>query len=124
MIYNKYSNYFTVLALILAAIIVPASAAEFSYKSVLSNYPNPFDSRKTYTNIVLGTPEFTSALLNIRIYDIFGNPVREFASFGPALLKWDGKDETGNFVSKGGYLCVVSTSEGKIVALRKIGVIH
>ena len=97
----------------------------------LSNYPNPFNSRTENTSIVYQLPQ--DLPVRVRIYDLFGFQVREY-NFGPGdmggrggqnTIAWDGTDETGEKVAKGGYICQV-TAEGSLAArgVRKIGVIH
>lgn len=97
----------------------------------LVNYPNPFDSRKEETTISYQIPR--DASVRIKIVDLFGYPVKEFnfsqgemgARSGENNVRWDGTDETGQKVAKGGYICQVIL-EGDQVAtgVRKIGVIH
>ena len=97
----------------------------------LVNYPNPFDSRREETFISYALPQ--DLPVRVGIYDLFGYQVREFhfsagepgARAGENQVRWDGTDQTGEKVSKGGYLCQV-TVEGDQAArgIRKIGVIH
>src|SRR6185436_6471066 len=62
----------------------------------LSNYPNPFDSRRENTAIVYQLPEDTP--VHVRIYDLFGFQVREYAfaagemggRSGQNTIAWDG----------------------------------
>ncbi len=99
--------------------------------SAVSNYPNPFDSRKEKTIITYllnGDSE-----VNIKIYDLFGYKVTEMSYgaggpggvFGVNNVEWDGTDATGNKVSKGGYVAIIQAKGDKVVSVkRKIGVIH
>lgn len=97
----------------------------------LTNYPNPFDSRREGTWIAYQIPQ--DLPVRVGIYDLFGYKVREFrfmpgeegARAGANRIRWDGTDETGRKVSKGGYVCQVVV-EGDLQArgVRKIGVIH
>ena len=97
----------------------------------LINYPNPFDSRKEETFIAYSIPQ--DLPVRVKIYDLFGNPVREFnfsageigGRLGENIVRWDGTDGSGQKVSMGGYICQV-TVEGDQLArgVRKIGVIH
>lgn len=97
----------------------------------LSNYPNPFDSRKEET--VITYQLLSDQPVRIRIVDLFGYVVKEFhfspgsngARSGENMVRWDGRDESGQKVSKGGYICQVSVEgERPSSGIRKIGVIH
>lgn len=97
----------------------------------LSNYPNPFDSRKEETVITYQLAYEQS--VRIRIVDFFGYPVKEFyfsagetgARMGENIVRWDGTDESGQKVSKGGYICEVSVEGDRPSrGIRKIGVSH
>ena len=106
------------------------------------SYPNPVDTRKPGEE---GKAHITYRLgvggpVTITIYDLFGYKVREWhftanetfegnsvSQMGYNLLKWDGTNEMGDKVSKGGYICQIifeSPAKGKIKAIIKIGVIH
>jgi len=69
------------------------------------NYPNPFNP-ETYFNISIPNVQDIGEL-TINIYDIIGKKVKtlfEGKLFpGVHLLKWDGKDDSGKFVSGGTY---------------------
>jgi hypothetical protein len=100
------------------------------------NYPNPFDPRKggldgkTAITYVLSD----NAEVTITLYDLLGYVVKEFAFSsgaeggrpGPNAVTWDGRNDLGSFVSKGGYIARIkaSNSKGSKVIIRKIGVIH
>ena len=98
----------------------------------LVNYPNPFDSRKEYTNIYykLEAP----ADVRIEIYDLLGYKVSEKyyargvqgAEQGTNRIIWDGKNDDGRKVAKGGYICRVYAEydDAYAYAVHKIGVIH
>ncbi|MBI4376494.1 MAG: hypothetical protein HY549_08595, partial [Elusimicrobia bacterium] len=102
----------------------------------VSNYPNPFDSRKggpagrTVITYVLGA----DSDVNITIYDLLGYVVKNFSfspgadggRAGPNYVTWDGKNGSGTFVSKGGYIARIKVKApgGSSTAIRKIGVIH
>ena len=97
----------------------------------LTNYPNPFNSRVEETFISYRLPE--DLPVRIRIYDLFGFQVRDFnfspgdtgARTGENNIRWDGTDESGQKVAKGGYLCQVTVQGDRPVrGVRKIGVIH
>lgn len=100
------------------------------------NAPNPFDSRKPgyegQTQISYTLKD--DARVHVKLYDLFGFRVRrwDFAAgengghAGSNYFFWDGTNETGQKVSKGGYLAQIEIeTSGTIVAvIRKIGVIH
>jgi hypothetical protein len=102
----------------------------------VSNYPNPFDSRKggpegrTVITYTLGV----SADVEIVIYDLLGYVVKSF-NFSPGepggrqganFVEWDGHNGMGQAVAKGGYIAriKVGSSLGTATLIRKIGVIH
>jgi len=104
--------------------------------SDLTNAPNPFDSRRSG---LAGETQISYQLLkdaevSIALYDLLGHRVRGWdftagASGGRQGLNafvWDGTNEAGQKVSKGGYLAeiVIETPETTVTAVRKIGVIH
>ena len=97
----------------------------------LTNYPNPFNSRIEETFISYRLPQ--DLPVRIRIYDLFGFLVREFnlspgdmgARLGENKVRWDGTDESGQKVAKGGYVCQVTVEGDQPArAVRKIGVVH
>jgi len=118
---------------------VSATVATSQIKSVISkvsNYPNPFDTRK-------GGPQGKTVIVynlgadsdvTITIYDLLGYVVRTFkfnpgemgGRLGPNFVDWDGKNGMGRLVSKGGYIAriKVGSSLGTETVIRKIGVIH
>jgi hypothetical protein len=102
----------------------------------VSNYPNPFDTRKggpggqtTITYTLNGDSDVT-----ITIYDLLGYAVKtlsytagaEGGMAGPNFVKWDGRNGSGNLVSKGGYVAriKVKSPNGSSEVIRKIGVVH
>ena len=97
----------------------------------LANYPNPFDSRREDTTITYQLPQ--DLPVKVAIYDLFGYEVKEFhfypgemgARRGANDVAWDGTDQTGGKVAKGGYVCRVTVEGDQPAAgVRKIGVIH
>lgn len=122
--FNKGFTHYLFSVISIAAVISVASAhAEYFNGIILSNYPNPFDSRKTTTNILVTKSNQTAVAVTVKIYDLFGNLVKQMESSDGSIV-WDGRDNNGRYVAKGGYICVVSTDDGRMIALRKIGVIH
>ena len=119
----------TIEALILlGAVTVYSVFAEPEVYRILTNYPNPFDSRQESTTILyaLGTDSSVKA----KIYDLFGNLVRDYQekdeTAGVKRIIWDGTDDEGSKVAKGGYICAVEikNSSSKVLATRKIGIVH
>jgi len=97
----------------------------------LSNYPNPFDSRQGITTITYFLNKDVG--MSIKIYDPFGQKVweRGFASGtnggqkGANTIVWDGRNDNGRKVGKGGYIGVFVPEGLQPSPLRRmIGVIH
>ncbi len=104
--------------------------------SAVSNYPNPFDSRKggnagkTFVTYTLNA----DSDVTITIYDALGYLVKtiscppgaEGGKTGSNFVPWDGRNDAGAFVSKGGYTARIRVKSpgGTATAIRKIGVIH
>jgi hypothetical protein len=113
----------------------------------VSNYPNPLDLRKadeTYITYVLNQ----DAEVTITLYDLLGYKVYEWrcspgevwsgtgkpwidgkgkgGAAGVNVVIWKGKNEAGDYVSKGGYIAQikVKSDKGIVTAIRKIGVIR
>jgi hypothetical protein len=72
------------------------------------NYPNPFNK---VTTIEYQLPENSEAI--VEIYNTFGRIVKtlvkEKQTAGYYSVLWDTRDETGNIVSNGIYLCILRT---------------
>ena len=116
-----------------------ASAGTGITKTILtgvSNYPNPFDSRKGGP---LGRTQITYTLnadadVTITIYDALGYLVKTISQApggdggraGQNFVPWDGRNDAGILVSKGGYTARVKAKgpSGSATIIRKIGVIH
>jgi hypothetical protein len=104
--------------------------------SSVSNYPNPVDTRlggeQAKTNIVYVLNQ--DAEVTITLYDLLGYQVREW-TFSPGdeggkrganRVPWDGSNEMGDKVAKGGYIAhiKVKSDKGVVSSFRKIGIIH
>jgi hypothetical protein len=104
--------------------------------SGVSNYPNPFDTRKGGP---AGTTQITYTLnansdVTIKIYDGLGYLTKTIGcpsgsqggAAGMNFVPWDGHNDAGISVSKGGYIAriVVKSPGGSATVIRKIGVIH
>jgi len=74
------------------------------------NYPNPF---RHETTIQYYLPEDSG--VNVEIYSIYGSLIRSLFTghhlTGSHTLRWNGKDEDGNPVSSGVYICRITTPE-------------
>jgi len=113
-----------------------ATGLSASVLSGVSNYPNPFDPRKSgiESRTVITYTLGDNAEVTITIYDLLGYAVKEFkfssggegGRRGANFVIWDGTNGLGNKVSKGGYIAKikVNASGGSATAIRKIGVIH
>jgi flagellar hook assembly protein FlgD len=105
----------------------------------VTNYPNPVDTRKgglegrTFISYLLAS----DADVDITVYDLLGYRVMHWNFQGGSLGGrqgannvpnggWDGTNESGQKVSKGGYLAQIKVSgaKGSSTVIRKIGVIH
>ncbi|HHS14450.1 MAG TPA: hypothetical protein ENN03_11890 [bacterium] len=81
-------------------------------------FPNPFNPHKEISSIQVNAPGVTTAI----IFDVFGNRVRTLykASFD-RTFEWDGKNERGDVVANGGYICILKDKKHiycKIAVLR------
>ena len=102
--------------------------------SSVSNYPNPFNSRKEKTTLFYYLNQDTG--IEVRIYDSIGHFVRKFnytagiigkTVKGDCTMEWDGKNEQGEYVAKGGYFVVIEAPDTKgedKKIVRMVGVIH
>ena len=119
-----------------AASLAAAAALPQPLITDLTNFPTPFDSRKSGVEgtTVISYQLAKDAKVTVEIYDLLGLKVRGW-DFAPGVnggrqnantLTWDGTNEAGQKVSKGGYLAeiVVEVPETTATVIRKIGVIH
>ena len=72
-------------------------------------WPNPFNPTIGETSIIqINVPDITLA----RIFDPFGKLVRVLEKSGSTeFFEWDGRNGSGDIVSRGGYICVVDGYE-------------
>ncbi|HCJ66061.1 MAG TPA: hypothetical protein DHV62_01720, partial [Elusimicrobia bacterium] len=91
------------------------------------NYPNPFVAKRENTKVRYHLKE--NSEVEIRIYDLIGDLVWEKkisagespgGVAGPNEVEWDGRNGNGEYVSAGGYICLLKV--GNKVLKRKIGV--
>ena len=104
--------------------------------SDVTNYPNPFDSRKGglegQTQIAYRLDK--NAPVTVTLYDLMGFRVRRWqfsagqngGREGSNVFPWDGTNEMGQKVSKGGYLAQIEVDlpGATVTVIRKIGLIH
>jgi hypothetical protein len=104
--------------------------------SDVTNYPNPFDSRKSgpqgQTQIAYHLDQ--DAPVTVTLYDLMGFRVYRWqfsagqngGREGANAFPWDGTNETGQKVSKGGYLAQIEVNlpGDTVTVIRKIGLIH
>ncbi|MDD4527009.1 MAG: hypothetical protein PHF25_03110 [Candidatus Margulisbacteria bacterium] len=117
--------------------IMTTNTAEIIFN--VSNYPNPFYSAYQTTRIVFSLNQDIDA--SVVIYDSLGHFVRRFdskeitkegvlsSSGWFCYVDWDGRNASGQFVSKGGYFAIIEAapyaSGGKPTkVVRMIGVVH
>ena len=81
-----------------------ASSSMPSAYQLWQNYPNPFNSRTTIRYQIS-----KSTFVIIEILDLLGRRVRTLVSqkrpVGVHQVNWDGKDDSGQIVGSGVYLC-------------------
>lgn len=88
------------------------------------NYPNPFSDNTYFTFIIPVLPDE----LKINIYSIAGRKIKEIrkAAFdlkvGFNTIEWDGRDEDGDYIANGTYLCkiIIKDSEKTYTTTQKL----
>jgi hypothetical protein len=99
----------------------------------ISNYPNPFDSRREQTTITYTLKSDANIL--VVIYDAFGGKVKELnfgagsqgGAAGTNLVTWDGTDSDGSKVSQGVYYTFINAGDSSGLGSKRplvIGVLH
>lgn len=128
---KRFVRLVAALAVVIACIstsMLSTAYVNISQKSIVTNYPNPFDSRNESTTILYVVSG--QSVVNIKIYDLLGILVRDYSVIdntqGTNKIVWDGTNDSGQKVAKGGYICVldISSEAGRTRAIRKIGVLH
>jgi len=61
---------------------------------------------------------------SVKVLSVTGKLVKEFVTPGGKVAFWDGKDESGNFVSSGIYIIVAYDEEGSNVAKAKVAILR
>lgn len=85
-------------------------------------YPNPFILQNGNTNSVSIDGLIKSS--SIKIFSISGTLIRNLTTPGGRIGYWDGRDNSGNFVSTGIYILVAFDEGANNVATSKIAVIR
>jgi hypothetical protein len=96
--------------------------ADFDPIKEVSNFPNPFNPNLEPTTLVVKSDG--NLRIEVKIYDLFGNLVREFDVPSGAIynqIEWDGRNGKREIVANGGYICIVRV--GNEVRKRKIAVL-
>ena len=114
----------------------PAGGLPQNLITDFTNVPNPFDSREQGLDgrTAISYRLAIDARVSLEVYDLLGRKVRGW-KFSPGInggrqginsILWDGTNETGRKVAKGGYLAelVMETPQTTVTAIRKIGVLH
>lgn len=87
--------------------------------SLSQNFPNPFNPS---TSVNFSVP--TSGLVTIKVYDMIGQEVATLfsgnAERGTYTLVWNGKDNSGNFVSSGSYIYRMTANTGEFTQSKKM----
>ncbi|MFH1714632.1 MAG: hypothetical protein ABH857_00335 [Elusimicrobiota bacterium] len=95
-----------------------AWSSEYSFTTINSvdrpfNYPNPFNPNKQKTSIVFNSASAQD--VTIKIYSEYGDPVfsaTHSAEIGANEFIYDGKDDRGETLYNGSYICRIETNEG------------
>lgn len=82
------------------------------------NFPNPFDPNEGPTHIRMKGAT-AGANIDVKIYDMFGNPVwssnlKLKAGSQAGQIDWNGENDDGEIVGNGGYICIIDLN-GNIV---------
>jgi len=87
----------------------------------LFTYPSPFVIDESSNKLIIDGLVKDS---DIKILTISGKLLREFTSPGGRIASWDGKDQSGKFVSSGVYIIVAFDKDGNNVTTGKIAVLR
>jgi hypothetical protein len=100
--------------------------APFDEDRILYSSPSPFipgdgKSLRIYYRLVNN-----ATVMNLYIFTLSGRLIKEFkkydVAFGDGYIEWNGRDEEGNPVTSGIYICLLETGIGKSVG--KIAIIR
>jgi serine protease AprX len=91
--------------------VPPSTPALYQLKQ---NFPNPFNPSTTITTLAFDTP--APVQFEIVIYNVLGQKVRSLytgiSSTSGNAIRWDGKNDRGNDLPSGTYLCRMITPVG------------
>lgn len=105
-----------------SSVVTAQILADYDPVGKITNHPNPFNPLREKTEIVVKTDGQTDIV--VKIFDLFGNLVREFRRNRGEVynrILWDGRNQNGEVVANGGYICVIQLDNR--VYKRKIAVI-
>ncbi|MDZ7346887.1 MAG: hypothetical protein ONA69_08865, partial [candidate division KSB1 bacterium] len=100
----------------------------------VANFPNPFDPTKEYTSLIFPINSDDGSPVRITILDAFGRLVhkkevvckRRFQvgdESDTPELRWDGRNDRGEIVANGGYICIIDVLKTGERYVRKIAVL-
>ncbi len=104
----------------LSSLTTPSMQPQESFTDLFV-YPNPLIVQNNSTNTVTIDGLVSNSL--IKIFDINGKLIANFASPGGRVAFWNGRDLDGNYVSSGVYVIVAYDEEANNVATTKLAVI-
>jgi hypothetical protein len=91
--------------------VTPTTPAQYRLQQ---NYPNPFNPSTTITTLAFDTP--TPVSIEVVVYNVLGQKVRSLfsgvSSVSGNTIRWDGKNDSGNDLPSGIYLCRMTTPVG------------
>jgi hypothetical protein len=96
------------------------NAPEIPIDYLLSqNYPNPFNPT---TSVKFSVPK--DGFVTLKVYDMIGQEVATLFSGnvqrGTYTLNWNGKDNSGNYVSSGSYIYRITANTGEFTQSKKM----
>ena len=102
-------------------VVIEEMGSRIKKYGLKQNYPNPFNSSTTISYYL---SEFSH--VRLQIYDLLGRTVRELVNGNQPLgnhhIIWDGRDDNGNEVPSGEYICQIlinnSSTNLKLIKLR------
>lgn len=99
--------------------ITTATAVHFSIFGVFGSFAPDLDDVLIYPNPFRPDDDITIKFLNltgnviIRIYNVAGELVRIEEEISTGAWEWDGKNDSGEPVATGGYIYIITDSEGR-----------